>query len=328
MLSNGVINVLLVQHEGTVSYTCPPLPTSNFQLPTSLFPIPYSLFPIPYSLLSSVIYFSILRFMDQIQNSLDGRLWLSRSEHSFLGKGRIELLGQIETTGSITKAAKAMKMSYKAAWDSVDTMNNLAEKPLVERSTGGRGGGGTHLTAYAKELISTYKILEEEHQRFLHNLSLRINENNGHLRLIERMTMRVSARNQLAGKVIMIHKGAVNSEIVLQLQGEDTITAIITNDSLAALDLSIDTEVYALFKAGSVMIGTDVNAKISADNRFAGKVKRIVRGSVNAEVVIELEGGNTVCSSLTLSALDDLQLGEGLEVLAFCKANSIILGMQ
>ena len=44
MLSNGVINVLLVQHEGTVSYTCPP--TSNFQLPTSLFPIPYSLFPI------------------------------------------------------------------------------------------------------------------------------------------------------------------------------------------------------------------------------------------------------------------------------------------
>ena len=266
--------------------------------------------------------------MDQMQNSLDGRLWLSRAEHSFLGKGRIELLGQIEMTGSITKAAKAMKMSYKAAWDSVDTMNNLAEKPLVERSTGGRGGGGTHLTAYAKELISTYKILEEEHQRFLHNLSLRINENNGHLRLIERMTMRVSARNQLAGKVIMIHKGAVNSEIVLQLQGEDTITAIITNDSLAALDLSIDTEVYALFKAGSVMIGTDVNAKISADNRFAGKVRRIVRGSVNAEVVIELKGGNTVCSSLTLSALDELQLGEGMEVLAFCQANSIILGMQ
>ena len=140
--------------------------------------------------------------------------------------------------------------------------------------------------------------------------------------------MRVSARNQLAGKVIKIHKGAVNSEVVLQLQGDDTITAIITNDSLKALDLSIDSEVHALFKAGSVLLTPDLNARLSTSNRFFGTVKRIVRGSVNAEVIIELKGGNTICATVTLSALDELKLRENTEVLAFCKASSIILGMQ
>jgi molybdate transport system regulatory protein len=260
-------------------------------------------------------------------NAIDGRLWLSRADHNFLGKGRIELLEQIGRTGSISKAAKAMKMSYKAAWDSVDAMNNLAEKPLVERSTGGKGGGGTHLTAYAGELIKTYKVLQEEHERFLNNLSLRINEG-GHLRLLERMTMRVSARNQLLGTVIKIHKGAVNSEVVLRLKGDDTITAIVTNDSIKALDLHIDTEAYALFKAGSVMLSTDRDLVLSTRNRFEGRVERISRGTVNSEVIVNLDGGNTICATLTNEALGDLELEEGKPVTAFCKASSVILGLQ
>jgi molybdate transport system regulatory protein len=263
-----------------------------------------------------------------MENLLDGRLWISKSDNNFLGKGRIDLLEQIGQTGSITKAAKAIKMSYKAAWDAVDAMNNLAEQPLVERSTGGKGGGGTRLTPYGLEVIETYKVLYEEHQRFLNNLSLRINTQNGHLRLLDRMTMRLSTRNQLLGRVIKIHKGAVNSEVVLRLKGEETITAIITNDSIKTLDLQIDTEAYALFKAGSVMLSTDPDLKLSTRNRFEGTVERIERGSVNSEVIVNLKGGNTVCSILTNAALDELQLGEGTPVIAFCKASSIILGLQ
>ena len=114
-----------------------------------------------------------------MQNNIDGRLWVSKEEQNFLGKGRIELLEQIGRTGSISKAAKAMKMSYKAAWDAIDAMNNLSEQPLVKRSAGGKGGGGTHLTEYAEELIATYRVLNEEHQRFLNHLSLRIDEKTG-----------------------------------------------------------------------------------------------------------------------------------------------------
>ena len=262
-----------------------------------------------------------------MKNSIDGRLWLRKSEHSFLGKGRIELLEQIERTGSISKAAKAMKMAYKAAWDSLDAMNNLAEEPLVDKSTGGKGGGGTKLTPYAKQLIETYRVIHEEHERFLNNLSLRINGEGGHLRMIESMNMRVSARNQLLGRVVMIHKGGVNSEVVLKLLGGDSITAIVTNESIGLLDLRIDTDVYAIFKSGAVMLSPDLSLQLSSRNRLVGKVSRISSGGVNSEVILELKGANTLCATITNESLEELGIKKGMEVAAFCKASSVILGL-
>ncbi|MDY0115978.1 MAG: TOBE domain-containing protein [Sulfurimonadaceae bacterium] len=262
-----------------------------------------------------------------MQNSIDGRLWLSKSDHSFLGKGRIELLERIDATGSISKAAKEMKMGYKAAWDALDAMNNLAEEPLVERIVGGKGGGGTSLTPYAKKLIDTYKVIHEEHERFLNNLSLRINDTSGHLRFIDSMSMRVSARNQLLGRIVMIHKGSVHSEVVLKLSGGDTITAVVTNESIDLLDLRIDLDAYALFKSSAVMLGVDTNLRISSRNRLEGKVSRISEGSVNSEVIIELKGANTLCATLTNESLESLGIKNGSEVIAFCKASSVILGL-
>lgn len=77
---------------------------------------------------------------------LHGSIWMTVGGANLGGPGRIELLSRIADCGSITQAAKAIGMSYKAAWDAIDTMNNLAGEPLVERVTGGRGGGGTRLT--------------------------------------------------------------------------------------------------------------------------------------------------------------------------------------
>ena len=128
--------------------------------------------------------------------------------------------------------------------------------------------------------------------------------------------------------MIKIHKGAVNSEVVLRLKGEDTITAIVTNDSIKSLDLRIDTEAYALFKAGSVMLTTDRNLVLSTRNRFEGSVARLSRGSVNSEVIVNLAGGSTICATLTNEAIDELALEEGMAVTAFCKASSVILGLQ
>lgn len=262
-----------------------------------------------------------------MDNTLEGRFWISRSDHSFLGKGRMELLLFIEETGSITKAAKMMKMSYKAAWDTVDTMNNLSEHPLVNRVKGGKGGGGTELTPYAKELIATYKVLQEEHYNFLNNLSKRLQEDNGHFRLLESMNVRISARNQLKMRVVDIHKGAVESEIFMRHHNEETFMAIITNDSLETLDLEVGTEVYALFKANAVVISTDTDLKKSDRNRFAGKVNRISRGNFDAEVVVELKGGGTLCSTMSIDVLEELKLQNGMDVVAFCKPNSIIIGI-
>ena len=262
-----------------------------------------------------------------MNNTLEGRFWISKSEHNFLGKGRIELLLCIEETGSITKAAKMMKMSYKAAWDTVDTMNNLSEHPLVQRVKGGKGGGGTRLTDYAKELINTYNILNEEHRHFLENLSKRINQTDGHFKVLESMNVRISARNQLKAKITEIQKGAVESEIFLKLHDEGSFMAVITNDSLDTLGLKIGDEVYALFKANAVIISTDMSLRKSDRNRFTGTVNRISRGSFDAEVVVTLKNGNTICSTMPIDTLDELNLQNEMEVVAFCKPNSIIIGI-
>ena len=71
--------------------------------------------------------------------------------HVRLGTGEISprrlfLLQAIDATGSISQAAKQVGITYKAAWDAVDAMNNLAGQPLVVSQHGGKGGGGAHLT--------------------------------------------------------------------------------------------------------------------------------------------------------------------------------------
>ena len=93
---------------------------------------------------------------------LVGTLSVNTEVGAFLGDTRIRLLEAIGRHGSISRAAKAVPMSYKAAWDALDAMNNLADSPLVESAVGGRHGGGTHLTDFGHRLITLYRAVEEE----------------------------------------------------------------------------------------------------------------------------------------------------------------------
>ena len=92
-----------------------------------------------------------------------GSLWITADGESLGGHGRMALLRAVVAHGSITQAAKAFGMSYKAAWDAIDTMNNLAGEPLVERVAGGKGGGGTRLTPRGQQLVENFRRIEAEH---------------------------------------------------------------------------------------------------------------------------------------------------------------------
>ena len=94
-----------------------------------------------------------------------GRLWFTLAGVNFLGRGRVELLQRIAETGSISQAAKAMKMSYKAAWDAVDATNRAWGKPLVQS-----GPGGSKLTEEATRLIAAFHEAESRHRQFLSEL--------------------------------------------------------------------------------------------------------------------------------------------------------------
>jgi molybdate transport system regulatory protein len=102
---------------------------------------------------------------------INGRIWLETISEGeterFLGIGRMELLGHIQLTGSINQAAKAMRMSYKRAWDLVQSMNRLADMPLVATQTGGEKGGGAVVTAEGEKYLVKYQALQLRFQQFL-----------------------------------------------------------------------------------------------------------------------------------------------------------------
>ncbi len=96
-----------------------------------------------------------------------GRIWIDGPEGTFIGYGRIVLLERIQEHGSITKAAKSMEMSYRHAWDLVDSMNRQAKKPFVELTTGGKGGGGARVTEEGKKAIRLFWQFYDDLQAFL-----------------------------------------------------------------------------------------------------------------------------------------------------------------
>ncbi|MDO4636642.1 MAG: TOBE domain-containing protein [Lautropia sp.] len=247
---------------------------------------------------------------------------------NFGGKGRIALLAQIDESGSISRAAKVIGMSYKAAWDAIDLMNNLAGQPLVERTTGGKGGGGTRLTLRGRQLIQNFRILEHEHRRFVAQLCAQADNIANDYFLLQKMRMKTSARNQLPGKISAIRHGAVNDEITLDIAGGQQIIATITCESTENLGLNIGSEAVALIKASAVILVADPEkTRFSARNRLSGKIVRIQPGAVNTEVVIETAGGSTIAAMITQQSHHELDLHEGKQASAIFKASSVIIGV-
>jgi len=85
------------------------------------------------------------------------KVWLEKDGKLFMGWGRVTLLERIDQLGSISAAAKSMKLAYRNAWLWVEAMNRLAPKPLVEKSTGGARGGYARLTEEGRRIVGEYK---------------------------------------------------------------------------------------------------------------------------------------------------------------------------
>ena len=264
-------------------------------------------------------------------SKLTGKLLIDTTMGSFLGDKRIRLLEAIEKCGSISQAAKAVPLSYKAAWDAVDDMNNVAPEPLVHRSAGGRHGGGTELTAFARRLIAFYRALEKESQLALEKLTSNLEQSgvcdvDDFRQVLRRMSMKTSARNQFAGPVVSIKEGVVDAEVAIRLGPELLLTAIVTRESAENLGLAAGRDVLAFVKASSILLLSGEDGQISARNRFAGTVTNIHHGPVNAEVTLAMPGGRHVITAVvTDDSVKRLALEVGQPLTAVFKASSVFL---
>ena len=252
--------------------------------------------------------------------NISSNLTLELFNKPFLLEKRIELLFAIGRTGSISKAAKEVPMSYKTAWEAVDSMNNLAHTPVVTKATGGSGGGGTKLTEYGENLLKSYRQLQAEHQKFLTRLQALTNIDTGTLADLGRLGLQISARNQIQGKIKSIRQKRVNSEVLLELKSGHELLSIITNSAVESLNLKVADEVMAIFKSTSVTMQKESSSRY---NNFLGTLKHKEEGKLNVELILDLGEEETLVSMMPL---EEANFSVGEEVVATVRPRDVMIG--
>ncbi len=260
-----------------------------------------------------------------------GKLALQTEQGPVLGDVRIRLLEAIAETGSISKAAPLVPLSYKGAWDAVDAMNNLAEQPLVARSTGGRQGGGTTLTDHGHKMVALYRAMEAEYQSMLDRVmgqwaqlsqSAPLGEGpaqdvRAFQHLLRGMALRTSARNQFVCTVERVEAGPVDVLLDLRLDAAHALSVVITQASAERLAVQVGSTLMVLVKASAVSLSRRAPAAATRNpvrNGLWGEVGRCIEGGEHSEVTLNLGGGRTVTAVLPTATVNKLapQAGERL----------------
>lgn len=196
---------------------------------------------------------------------------------------RVEILRRVAAVGSISQAARDAGVSYKAAWQALDTLSNLAGATLVERVVGGAGGGGARITAAGEQVLRAADELARARQAVLAQL-----RSGG--AALGGLALRTSMRNQLPCRIARMAVRAGAMEVRVALPDGAILASRITRESAQLLGLAVGQEVLALCKATAV----EVRARTPAawkDNVLAGQVTRAPRAGAAGEVALALDGG-------------------------------------
>ena len=197
---------------------------------------------------------------------------------------RVEILRRVGALGSISQAARDAGVSYKAAWQALDTLSNLAGAALVERAVGGAGGGGARLTPAGERVLQA----ADELARVRHAVLDRLAERTGLPASVAALGLRTSMRNQLPCRIASLVPRAGALDVGLALAGGAELVSRITRESAQLLQLARGQEVLALCKATAVEVRAAAAAGV---NVLSGTISRATRADAAGEVALSLEGG-------------------------------------
>jgi molybdate transport system regulatory protein len=259
--------------------------------------------------------------------NLKALLTLKKGDDSPVGASRIHLLRTIGELGSISAAARAVGLSYKGAWDSVQALNNLSARPLVIAQTGGRSGGMAEVTPAGQALIRAYDQIEGVLEGYMGQVEALLGEADidpGDF--LRSLSMKTTARNTYAGVISSVQTGAVNTEVALKVSDDIELIAIITRESVEALGLRPGKSAMALIKSSFVILAAGHEPlPVSARNRLRGIISAVTEGAVNDEVTLQLDAGKTLTAVVTRQSRTELGLHVGQPAQALIKASHIIL---
>ena len=172
---------------------------------------------------------------------------------------RIDILRRIGEAGSISEAARGAGVSYKAAWQALENLSNLAGATLIDKSVGGSGGGGARLTEAGAQLLAAADRLSAARMAVMAELEGQ-SGNAFSMRGLASLSLRTSMRNQLPCVVNNITWSAGAARVTLALQHGELLTAKITLESAELLGLTHDMPALALCKASAVRICNEAQA--------------------------------------------------------------------
>lgn len=172
------------------------------------------------------------------------KVWIESEGRHALGRGGAEILKAVDRAGSITKAARLLKMSYKYVWDYLADMERALGKPVIRTHRGGKfGGGGAELTEDGRILLNEYD-----------QISSYLNDILNDSEYWEAVGLKISARNRLKGMVTQVEEGIVTAKIKIEIKVPTTVTSVITREATRQLGIKEGDVVEAVIKATEVMI--------------------------------------------------------------------------
>jgi molybdate transport system regulatory protein len=251
-------------------------------------------------------------------------------DHTTVGRERIRLLAAVGREGSISAAARSVGLSYKAAWDAIDGMNDLFGQKLVETRSGGRRGGGARLTGPGIQVIEALSRLESELTLLLRRLDPAVTQSGLSLAgPSSDFVLRTSARNALRGVITAINTDAVSAQVAVQIARQSTIYATITQESVRELALVEGRAVLALLKASlvSILMPEEPEGKLSR-NHLMARILRVERSRANTEYYLDVGAGKTLVASIATRAGRGLTFKTGDRVCAKFDSRNVVLAID
>jgi len=250
--------------------------------------------------------------------SLESDLYLSKHSEEFLSPKRVQLLENITIYGSITKAAKASGITYKTAWAWIDKMNTLATKPLVQRISGGKGGGGTIVTAFAKSLMQRFIELEALHQKHLASLDRSFDD-------LDTGKMHDFVFSRLNAEIVSISEHESRASLVLKLCTGEVLNAQVPMAFVTVNKLKKEALISVLIESEAVSVSRYSEDELSSTNRLRTRVKEISIQEDEVLLRLCLDNGDFIYSQITYQSFEKLKIQKEDELLAIFKAYNITL---
>ena len=255
---------------------------------------------------------------DQTPSHIADPIELSRHLSSLADK-RLDILRRIKETGSISEAARTAKVSYKAAWQALETLGNLAGSPLVEKVVGGVKGGGSRLTQTGEQLLELSVRLAKARESVLAEFA---GQKDPQFVPVTATSLQTSMRNHIPCTIERISRGPAMARILLRIDAENTLKASLTLESAQLMELKEGLQVLALFKATAIDVERHIQHE-SRENILRGTVVRCSRKDRGGEITLRLSGGLSVVGFCH----PHHGLRPGDEAEAFISQQAIVIGL-